>query len=220
MRRLSTESNQTMGSGGWSTERRGDVKGEMGTSKDRNSSVTQGAAGFSRRGIESDPDAKIAHGVVSSCAAGCVAASPISANAHTTTNPANSVTRTCAARGLTTQPEFPQRERRHQVSAEPRSFAPYLHAPSHGAGAKQHLHASRRTLQGQATMVPHRVFQTDATAASVRQSCRFQCAQRISPGSSRKRPCRLRRRSSTWSPCSTRCAPASSHPPAFHTPDL
>jgi hypothetical protein len=53
-----------MGSGGWSTDRRGDAKREMGASKGRNSSVTGGGAGLSRRGIERDPEFKIAHAVV------------------------------------------------------------------------------------------------------------------------------------------------------------
>lgn len=60
---LSKESTQTMGSGGWSTDRRGDVKREVEASKDWNSSVTQGGAGLSRRGIERDPEVKIAHAV-------------------------------------------------------------------------------------------------------------------------------------------------------------
>jgi len=61
---LSTETNQTTCSGGWSTDRTGDVKWEMAGSKDRNSSVAAGGVGLAGREISSDPAVKIAHAVV------------------------------------------------------------------------------------------------------------------------------------------------------------
>jgi hypothetical protein len=61
---LSTETNQTTCSGGWSTDRTGDAKQERAGSKGRNSSVAAGGAALAEMGIEKDPEVKIAHAVV------------------------------------------------------------------------------------------------------------------------------------------------------------